>query len=124
MMRRRYKYLNESAEYDANVEALMDKNFIKKMSSTLSGCNSVSDTKKMTPKGPNEILAQYVFALIKSALPCPKTNQELQDTPFYSKVAKKILEYGFTIDEVNQLYDANYNKFITKGAESRLKDKN
>ena len=122
-MRRRYRYLIESEDYDSNAEIIKDPNFTKKIDNRISDAGTADATNVIKPYASDKVLAQYVAALRSADLPCPRSIEEMQNLPFFKKIAQGVIDSGFTIEEVRQLYNDNINMYNRRGTTVRLKDR-
>lgn len=103
------KSINEMARLA--VERTIDKKLWLSVASTCSR-NKSTDAENIRPIGSDKenLLNRYVAALIIMRKPCPKTEDDIDTLKTFKLVAKRYLQLGGTLQEIQDLYNKNTGK--------------
>lgn len=103
------KSINEMARLA--VERTIDKKLWLSVASTCSR-NKSTDAENIRPIGSDKenLLNRYVAALIIMRKPCPETEDDIDTLKTFKLVAKRYLQLGGTLQEIQDLYNKNIGK--------------
>lgn len=103
------KSINEMAKLA--VERTIDKKLWLSVASTCSR-NKSTDAENIRPIGSDKenLLNRYVAALIIMRKPCPETEDDIDTLKTFKLVAKRYLQLGGTLSEIQDLYNKNIGK--------------
>lgn len=112
------KSINEMARLA--VQRTIDKKLWLSVASTCSR-NKSTEAENIRPIGSNKenLLNRYVAALIIMRKPCPETEDDIDTLKTFKFVAKRYLQLGGTLQEIQDLYNKNTGKtrIIPQGTE-------
>ena len=93
------------------VERTIDKKLWLSVASTCSR-NKSTDAENIRPIGSDKenLLNRYVAALIIMRKPCPETEDDIDTLKTFKLVAKRYLQLGGTLQEIQDLYNKNIGK--------------
>lgn len=103
------KSINEMARLA--VQRTIDKKLWLSVASTCSR-NKSTDAENIRPIGSDKenLLNRYVAALIIMRKPCPETEDDIDTLKTFKLVAKRYLQLGGTLQEIQDLYNKNTGK--------------
>ena len=114
------KSINEMARLA--VQRTIDKKLWLSVASTCSR-NKSTDAENIRPIGSDKenLLNRYVAALIIMRKPCPETEDDIDTLKTFKLVAKRYLQLGGTLQEIQDLYNKNTGKtrIIPQGTEKK-----
>ena len=114
------KSINEMARLA--VQRTIDKKLWLSVASTCSR-NKSTEAENIRPIGSDKenLLNRYVAALIIMRKPCPKTEDDIDTLKTFKLVAKRYLQLGGTLQEIQDLYNKNTGKtrIIPQGTEKK-----
>ena len=114
------KSINEMARLA--VQRTIDKKLWLSVASTCSR-NKSTEAENIRPIGSDKenLLNRYVAALIIMRKPCPETEDDIDTLKTFKLVAKRYLQLGGTLQEIQDLYNKNTGKtrIIPQGTENK-----
>lgn len=114
------KSINEMARLA--VQRTIDKKLWLSVASTCSR-NKSTEAENIRPIGSDKenLLNRYVAALIIMRKPCPETEDDIDKLKTFKLVAKRYLQLGGTLQEIQDLYNKNTGKtrIIPQGTEKK-----
>ena len=114
------KSINEMARLA--VQRTIDKKLWLSVASTCSR-NKSTEAENIRPIGSDKenLLNRYVAALIIMRKPCPETEDDIDTLKTFKLVAKRYLQLGGTLQEIQDLYNKNTGKtrIIPQGTEKK-----
>ena len=96
---------------EARVSRTIDKKLWLSVASTCSR-NKSTEAENIRPIGSDKenLLNRYVAALIIMRKPCPETEDDIDTLKTFKLVAKRYLQLGGTLQEIQDLYNKNTGK--------------
>lgn len=100
--------LNEMARFSVS-QRTIDRNVWLSVASTCSR-NKTSEAqfiKPLSKLSKEDLVIRYVTALLVMKKPCPQTEDDIEDLKTFKLFAKKALELGATMEDIQNLYNEN-----------------